>query len=85
MADMRETDESFLGYVLMHSETPRHAFHRDDARRLCDLAGVGDLTTDNCGLAGFVGIGQGEATRLVSLALARLKQAADMEILKNSM
>jgi hypothetical protein len=83
MANMRDSDESFLSYVLIHSETPRHAFHRDDARRLCDLAGVSDLTTDNCGLAGFVGIGEAEATRLVGLASARLKRQRDLEILAN--
>jgi len=33
-------DESFLNYVMLHSESPRALFSWIDAKRLCTLAGV---------------------------------------------
>ena len=33
-------DEKFLDYVRFHSQTPRHAFSTEDARKLMRLAGV---------------------------------------------
>lgn len=84
MANMRENDESFFGYVLLHSATPRHAFHQDDARRLLELAGVSEMRVDDCGLRGFVGIGEAEANRLVELARDRLRRQKDITILANA-
>lgn len=35
------TDEEFLGYVEIHSRTPRALFHRKHAQRLIDMSGEG--------------------------------------------
>ncbi len=64
-------DRTFLSYVEGHSRTPRHAFHRQDANRLMELAGVEEMKVDNCGLPNFVGIDEYEADRLIKLARAR--------------
>ena len=73
MALDKMDDETFLSYVLGHSQTPRHAFHNDDVRRLMELAGAEEITLDNCGLFNFSGIGEYEGERLVDLARLRLK------------
>lgn len=33
-------DKDFLGYVELHSRTPRAAFHVDDIRRLIRMSGI---------------------------------------------
>ena len=66
-------DKTFLQYVWGHSKTPRPAFHRDDVLRLMGLAGVEEITVDNCRLPNFLGVDQFEGARLVALAEARLK------------
>lgn len=65
---MTTDDDRFLGYVLAHSESERHAFSRSDANRLMALAGVERMRVDDCGLPGFVGIDRWEAIKLVKLA-----------------
>jgi hypothetical protein len=42
MAEPFENDESFLGYVEIHSQTPRALFHRDHVFRLFRLAGFSE-------------------------------------------
>lgn len=71
---MTLTDGEFLGYVELHSQTERHAFSNEDADLLMAMAGVEEIRVDNCGLGGFVGIGQWEAERLVKLARKRLAE-----------
>ncbi len=73
------SDEDFLSYVIGHSKTPRHAFHRDDVVRLGKLAGVDEVKVDNSGLPNFYGIDEFEGSRLVDLARARLKQKTNEE------
>ena len=69
-----ETDEEFLGYVELHSQTERHAFHCNDADRLLEMAGEHEIFgTDNCGLPGFIGIDWGAAKPMVKKARKRLE------------
>lgn len=72
---MYMNDEEFLEYVLLHSQTERHAFNLNDYERLAELADVEEVTIDDPGLGGrFVGIRHGEALRLVQLARANLRR-----------
>ena len=73
MALDKMDDSTFLSYVEGHSKTPRHAFHRDDVRRLMTLAGVEEMTVDDCGLPNFLGVDEFEGARLVALARAGLR------------
>jgi hypothetical protein len=41
------------------------------------LAGVEEMTVDNCGLHNFLGVGESEGERLVALARIRLKVQTD--------
>jgi hypothetical protein len=40
VAEAFESDESFLGYVEIHSQTERALFHRDHVVRFLKLAGI---------------------------------------------
>jgi hypothetical protein len=77
---MTMSDDAFLNYVLSHSATPRHAFHRNDVVRLMELAGVDEIATDNCGLPNFYGVDEHESERLVELARAKMKPKMPSEL-----
>ena len=74
-----DTDEGFLSYVLGHSKTERHAFHVNDVRRLMLLAGAEKITVNDCGLFNFLGVGEHEGERLVTLARERMKNNPEMK------
>jgi hypothetical protein len=62
------TDEAFLGYVLQHSRTERHLFHKQDIKRLLDLAHEKDVKVSFGGIPGFVALEYSEASPLVAKA-----------------
>jgi hypothetical protein len=64
------TDDEFLGYVLIHSETELHLFSGAQIKRLCELAGA---PVPSIGDADWYGVEQWTAEPLVKKAYERMR------------
>lgn len=72
------SDEEFLGYVDIHSQTPRHLFSKEHVFRLLEMAGVNPEFMDiRPPIPDFIPIDDHEARELI--AMARDKKVKEYE------
>jgi hypothetical protein len=66
------TDEEFIGYVEVHSQTPRALFSAEHIKRLLNLCKISSTHIDK---TGFYSLRHWEAKPYIEMARTKLKEA----------